>query len=65
MRTAIVLALAATALLGGCKREPSFEERYDTANKTIVERAKQIDAQLAGHKGPAPSDHAEDPAAVH
>lgn len=55
MRTGLVLALALAASLGGCKREPTFEERYDAANKSIVERAKRIDAQIAGTAAP-PAD---------
>ncbi len=48
MRAGIATILALAALLGGCKREATFEERYDTANRTIVDRAKRIDAQIAG-----------------
>lgn len=48
MRSGIAILLALAALLGGCKREPTFEERYDNASKAIVERAKRIDAQIAG-----------------
>jgi hypothetical protein len=40
--------LALVVSLGGCKREPDFDERYDTASKTIVDKAKSIDSQIAG-----------------
>lgn len=55
----LVPVLALAALLGGCKREPDFEERYDAANKTIVDKAKAIDAQIAG-TGVPPADAGED-----
>jgi PBP1b-binding outer membrane lipoprotein LpoB len=56
-----VLALA--ALLGGCKREPDFDERYDAASKSIVDKAKAIDAQVAGTGAPpAGADGEADPA---
>lgn len=51
MRRAWPLALA-LALLGGCKREPTFDERYAAASKTIVSRAKQIDAEVAATGAP-------------
>ncbi|AXB76766.1 hypothetical protein [Novosphingobium sp. P6W] len=59
MRGVLVPVLALAALLGGCKREPDFEERYDAANKTIVDKAKAIDAQIAG-TGVPPADAEED-----
>ncbi|MFC0203360.1 hypothetical protein [Novosphingobium soli] len=56
MRCAVALG-ALLVLLSGCKREPTFEERYEAANHTVVERAKQIDAQIAGTGAP-PADSA-------
>ncbi|PNU06153.1 hypothetical protein [Novosphingobium guangzhouense] len=58
MRIALLAALGAVVLLSACKREPTFDERYDTANKAIVDRAKQIDAQIAG-TGTPPAESAE------
>lgn len=52
MRAGLIVTLALAALLSGCKREPTFEERYKAANKTIVDRAKQIDAQIAATGSP-------------
>ncbi len=40
-----VMILAALAL-GGCQSEPSFDERYDTAQETIEAKAKALDAEL-------------------
>lgn len=52
MRPRMMPLLILCALVG-CKREPTFDERYDAANKTIVERARQIDAQIAPAPHPA------------
>jgi hypothetical protein len=41
------LALIGALLLAGCNREPSFDERYATAEKTIREKAAEMDAELA------------------
>lgn len=51
MRAAFIV-LALGGLLAGCHREPSFDERYDTANKTIADRVKAIDGQIAGTAAP-------------
>ncbi|WP_159975668.1 MULTISPECIES: hypothetical protein [unclassified Novosphingobium] len=59
MRKVLISVLALAALLGGCKREPDFEERYDAANKTIVDKAKAIDAQIAG-TGVPPAEAEQD-----
>jgi hypothetical protein len=41
-------ALAIVALLlAGCRGEPSFDERYASAEKNIREKAADIDAELA------------------
>jgi hypothetical protein len=34
--------------LCACKREPTFDERYDAATRKIVDKAKAIDAQVSG-----------------
>ena len=41
-----VVILAALALCA-CESEPSFDERYDTAQETIEAKAKALDAELA------------------
>ena len=43
MRSAIILAAIA---LSACQSEPSFDERYDTAQETIEAKAKELDAKL-------------------
>ena len=43
MRGVVILAALA---LGGCQSEPSFDERYDTAQETIEAKAKELDAEL-------------------
>ena len=43
MRGVILLALLAVA---GCSEEPSFDERYDSAEKQIRTKAAQIDRDL-------------------
>lgn len=40
-----VVILAALALCA-CESEPSFDERYDTAQETIEAKAKELDAEL-------------------
>lgn len=51
----LMALLVLVASISGCKREPTFDERYDAATKTIVDRAKAIDAQVSGTDAP-PSD---------
>lgn len=55
MRTVALPLLAIVAVLGGCNREPDFDERYDSASRTIVEKAKAIDAQIAATGAPSAS----------
>ena len=43
MRGAVIMAALA---LGACESEPSFDERYDTAQETIEAKAKELDAKL-------------------
>jgi len=38
--------LMAMLLLSGCNREPSFDERYGDAEKSIKKKAAEIDAEL-------------------
>lgn len=46
----LVLPLLA---LGGCQREPDFEERYKDASAQISQSAREIDAQIAGTDAPS------------
>jgi len=45
MRGALILAAIA---LSACQSEPSFDERYDTAQETIEAKAEELDAKLQG-----------------
>jgi hypothetical protein len=51
-------ALAILALLSACKREPTFDQRYDAAAKHINQTAKEIDAEISATGVPTtgPSD---------
>lgn len=42
-----LLPLAALAFLSGCSSEPSFDERYEGAEKTIRDTAATMDAEMA------------------
>lgn len=44
----ILIVAACVASLAACHKEPTFDERYDTARETIGQRAKEIDAQISG-----------------
>jgi hypothetical protein len=46
MKRAILLALPIASFACSCAEEPTFEERYDTARKTIQETADEIDEDL-------------------
>ena len=52
-----VVILAALALCA-CESEPSFDERYDTAQETIEAKAKELDAEL--EQPPLPDADAPD-----
>ncbi len=52
-----VVILAALALCA-CESEPSFDERYDTAQETIEAKAKELDAEL--EQAPLPDADAPD-----
>ncbi len=43
MRAAAVIAIL---LLVACKREPTFDERYEAAGKEISDTAREIDAEI-------------------
>lgn len=43
MRAALLIVLA---MLGGCSREPDFDEQYDAASRQIGASAKKIDIEL-------------------
>lgn len=44
--------LAVLVLLCACKREPTFDERYDAAAKQITKTAKEIDADISATGAP-------------
>ncbi|MBT0669033.1 hypothetical protein HT136_11730 [Novosphingobium profundi] len=51
-RWAVSGAVSALVLLvGACHQEPSFDERYDAASQSIQDRAREIDARIAGASG--------------
>lgn len=43
MRLATLIAIL---LLTACKREPTFDERYEAAEKQIHDTAREIDAEI-------------------
>ena len=43
MRLPVLIALL---MLTACKREPTFDERYEAAEKEISETAREIDAEI-------------------
>lgn len=45
---ALVPLIGVLVSLCACKREPTFDERYDAATRKIVDKAKAIDAQVSG-----------------
>lgn len=53
-RRAAWVFVGCLASLAGCKREPSFDERYQAADKHIRETVQEIDAQMSGSPTPAP-----------
>ncbi|EJL23245.1 hypothetical protein [Novosphingobium sp. AP12] len=52
MRRLIAPVVMIAAVLGGCSREPDFDERYNSVSKTIVKKAKAIDSQIAATGAP-------------
>lgn len=50
MRRRILLALPIASLACACAEEPTFDERYDTAQETIRETADDIDEDLEAAK---------------
>lgn len=54
----ILIVAACSAALAACHKEPTFDERYDSARETIGQRAKEIDAQISG-TGTPPAEEAE------
>lgn len=41
------IAISAVLLLGACRNEPTFDERFAAADKAIASEAAAIDAALA------------------
>jgi hypothetical protein len=44
---AAACALAAVTALGACKREPSFDERYASAQKAVRDKSRELDQDMA------------------
>lgn len=44
---AAACALAAITALGACKREPSFDERYASAQKAVRDKSRELDQDMA------------------
>ena len=57
MRGAVIMAALA---LAACESEPSFDERYDTAQGTIEAKAKALDAELEQATLPHGEDEPEE-----
>lgn len=47
MRATVPVLLCLSIALAACQREPSFDERYDKAQKKIEGMASEIDEDLA------------------
>lgn len=62
MRGVAMALLMIAAALGGCSQEPDFDERYDNASRTIVEKAKAIDSEIAATGAPPALANDIDPA---
>ncbi len=43
----LACAFAVLLALAGCKQEPSFDERFDAAQKKLEAKTKAIDAELS------------------
>lgn len=43
----LVCALAVLLALAGCKRQPSFDERFDAAQKKLEAKTRAIDQELS------------------
>jgi len=43
---AVFFVILAPLLCAACSEEPDFDERFETAEQSIAERAKQIDAEI-------------------
>jgi len=57
MRTGLTaLSLLVTATLGGCSREPAFDERFEDVSTSISASAEAIDAEILATDSPASSD---------
>lgn len=51
LRAGIILLLVA---LTACKREPSFDERFDAAQQKVERSARDIDAQISASDAALP-----------
>ena len=53
MRTARVFSLLLAAAVGGCNREPAFDERFQDVTTSISASAEAIDAEIMASDSPA------------
>lgn len=60
MRAAAGLALLA---LAGCQQEPSFEERYDTASRSIAASGAALESELKAREAWRAAEDAAKPEA--
>lgn len=53
MRWSSVCLLALLVSVSACKREPTFDERYEGAKKAISEKALELDKDIAARASEA------------
>ena len=53
MRTACAFSLLLAAAVGGCSREPAFDERFQDVTTSISASAEAIDAEIMATDSPA------------
>lgn len=58
MRRSLPLLVAAALTATACESEPTFDERYETAQDSIRETARDIDSELRESQAEATGDDA-------
>ena len=58
-RGGVILTLLALVTAAGCKDEPSFDERYEAAEKRLEKKAAAIDRELEKGLVGTPPEKAE------
>lgn len=59
----VMLSLAILAALSACEREPSFDERFDSAQQEIEAKASELDEDLAKGAAQEGEPEASEPSA--